>query len=629
MELNKIFFKNYRSLKELELDFNENLLVLIGKNESGKSNILKGISLLNESFSSASEDMREALPDEDEVDDSYVRFVFDLNEDEVNEVFENAKEHIYGFDDKEIIAKRRDGSASYSLKEFCKLNNQGTYRIDIKENSRGARYWTIYSYPYLAENDFLELKDKDDNPIEEDFKIASKSAISGENLEKFKTATMSTIGGLIGGEIIKVINNYLPTLQFWKYDSSNLLPAAVNIQEFIDAPEDILPLKHIFNLAGISEIEDVITKAQDGSKNRFKNLLKRVSTKATAHFNDVWKSYGDIKISLEQNGDEIDCNIEEQNKFSFDQRSDGFKRFISFLLSVSAKDRNNELSNSFLIIDEPDLGLHPSAVRDLRDELISLSSNCFLVVATHSIFMIDPDNLERHRIVNKVSEITEIEIPKSHNLAEEEVMYRAMGYSIYETLNEENIVFEGWRDKKLFQVASSKPKHGMKTAFSKLEKYGICHCNGVRQIKNVTPIFELGKRHCIIVSDVDLSSKKYQKEHKRNHAHGAWYTYKDVDANVKAVTGEDFLQLTYIKDKIKVLKTKNPNLKGNPVYGDSKGFMSAFKEWLNNNGITKNEDVEKMENTIKTILFNDLKPDNISSSYFSFLKELSKIKIAS
>ena len=71
MELNKIFFKNYRSLKELELDFNENLLVLIGKNESGKSNILKGISLLNQSFPSASEDMREALPDEDEVDDSY------------------------------------------------------------------------------------------------------------------------------------------------------------------------------------------------------------------------------------------------------------------------------------------------------------------------------------------------------------------------------------------------------------------------------------------------------------------------------------------------------------------------------------------------------------------------------
>jgi len=81
------------------------------------------------------------------------------------------------------------------------------------------------------------------------------------------------------------------------------------------------------------------------------------------------------------------------------QRSDGFRQFISFLLTISIESSNNSLKNSILLLDEPETHLHPTAQLNLRDELISISkvkeANNLVFYATHSNYLIDKSNLNR------------------------------------------------------------------------------------------------------------------------------------------------------------------------------------------------------------------------------------------
>ena len=596
------------------------MITIIGKNESGKSNILKGATLLDSSNESTSDDIPEPLPDEDEVNDSYVRFVFELEAIEVEEILNNVIELIEGYDEDEVFILHLN--KPLTLSEFCSKKNSGTYRIDIKENSRGPRYWTINSYAFKPSNFVYNLKDINDNPQNITKSLIYRSSIEDEFLDKYEISTSTKLMQVVGDEIRKVITDNLPSIINWKYDNSQLLPASVKISDFIANSYAIMPLHNIFSIAGITNISESITTAQEGGKTKLPNLLKRVSQKVTEFLKSSWESYDNIKISIEQNGDNLDCNIEEENKFTFEQRSDGFKRFISFLLNISTSTISSKYTNTILVLDEPDLGLHPSAVRDLRNELIKLSLTSNIIVSTHSIFLIDQTCLDRHRIIEKIDEKTSVSIPQSHSLSDEELIYRAVGYSLYEIIKAKNIVFEGWRDKKLYQVAITKQKHGYKAVFEKLNSVGICHCTGVKQIQNFTPTFEIAQRDCLIISDNDSMAKQYQRKYSENKGFGEWYTYRDIDPNCLAITGEDFIKTSKLKSAIVEFKKENSTFQGTPKYVSLKGFMDEFEKWCIKNNIKDKGEISDFKRKYKEILFDTLLQEDIKKEYFEFLKKV-------
>jgi hypothetical protein len=96
-------------------------------------------------------------------------------------------------------------------------------------------------------------------------------------------------------------------------------------------------------LADVDDISAAIAVAKTQT-NGIRNLLNRVAVRATDHMKSVWKEYRGISIALEPNGPHIDASIrDEHNLYDFKRRSDGFKRFITFLLMVSAKVKTEEL----------------------------------------------------------------------------------------------------------------------------------------------------------------------------------------------------------------------------------------------------------------------------------------------
>jgi hypothetical protein len=102
------------------------------------------------------------------------------------------------------------------------------------------------------------------------------------------------------------------------------------------------------------------------------------------------------------------------------QRSDGFRQFISFLLTLSAENQIEELNHTLMLIDEPEAHLHPQAQINLCKELIKITSNGtdnIAFYATHSNYMIDKNNLERNiKVVKKRNGTTLLEyIPASQS----------------------------------------------------------------------------------------------------------------------------------------------------------------------------------------------------------------------
>ena len=51
MKIQKVEIKNFRSIENIEVNFKENPRVLVGINESGKTNIIDALKLLNPDFS--------------------------------------------------------------------------------------------------------------------------------------------------------------------------------------------------------------------------------------------------------------------------------------------------------------------------------------------------------------------------------------------------------------------------------------------------------------------------------------------------------------------------------------------------------------------------------------------------
>lgn len=626
MKLNQVEIKNFRSIQDTALDFDPPCRVLVGINESGKSNILNALALLGEDFKPVKkDDLREALPDEDPINKSYIRFVFKFQKEESDELLEKVSSKILS------NAKNPDivsiSNKNKNVKEFCATRNEGLYSADILSEEKSFKYWGLgTNYKLLSgwkkptaacPADFAaELKGQQYKLAEYKLiRVADLGEIPDNYLED---ADIEDLAKLSGNAITEITEENLPDTLFWEYDENNLLPGNVKIAEFSANPDSCILLKNMFSLAGVSDIKTSIEDARKGTDNQFQNYLNRIAKKTTNHFRSVWKEYKNIEFSLKLNADQIIPGVKEKNTHDFSRRSDGFKRFVTFLLMISVNVKTDNLRDTLLLIDEPDVSLHPTGARYLRDELIKISQTNYVVYSTHSIFMIDSGDVSRHYIVKKKDEITNIESAKESNIADEEVLYNALGHSVFAIIKENNLIFEGWKDKHLFCVAIGNASADIK---KKYKDVGVCHAKGVKTVKAITPMIELAKRKCVIVSDSDKPAKEQQKLYKNEKGFGEWKTYQDIDSSIEAITGEDFIKNDFIAKQIKTaLSGTTMPVFAETTLPDKKGKLAVISKWLMDNGMTTGQTKDTIEK-IKNTIFENLGHSNIDEVEYKKLLE--------
>lgn len=623
--LKSVNILNFRSIKEAWIHFTPRCRVLVGVNEAGKSNILKALALIDPKRTPSPEDVRDFLPDEQPNQEALVEFIFTIQPDEIaNAVKKIAESTIFP----EGIFIRSNGQKT-SLLDYLRQRNELIYTVDLGTGKRTVTDWTIDEADELL-TPVLEKTNNAPNAANvtlldgairsfQGLKFVNKAAASVLEEKHFKAAQVENFAEALLAELKPTFENSLPQCIFWEYAEKNILPAQVDLNAFRGNPDHCIPLRRMFELAGYKDISTAITTAQ-AKQQGMRNLLNKVAAAATSHLHTVWAEAKGVKVDLSLNGTSIEPTFRDShNVFGMARRSDGFKRFVTFLLHVSASAKTSKMVNTIYLHDEPDAGLHPRGADYLMQELIKISETNYVLYSTHSIFMVDRKHIGRHLIVTKKGEISTAEEADESNFRDEEVLFNALGTSIFENLKTKNLVFEGWRDKRLFELFVAKSK-SVADIREILSSFGTCHVRGVKDVPNIVPLLELGGRDYAVVSDADAPGKEGKKAHSGK---GPWFTYDDLSPTFAAVTAEDFLSVAATISAVNHV-AKECGMTERITETDFNPGLPKLKSidgWFARNGQT-GEQKKRSVDAVKTCLFEDLKISTIASEYENVVRNL-------
>jgi len=233
-------------------------------------------------------------------------------------------------------------------------------------------------------------------------------------------------------KLTSIILNAVHRSVLWTTDAKFLISHPIPLEEFSAAPEQTsIPLKNCFSLAGITDIQESISNIR-GDSTEIEHLQEILGESVTAHIKTVLPDHP-ITITFRITDGAFHFHVKDTGTISkaktAGQRSDGFKLFVSFLLTISAQDTNKELSNTILLLDEPETHLHPLAQEHLLSELIKITKNDrnnIAFFATHSNYMIDKNDLSRNYRIIKSHDKTKIE-----QLAKRPSTYASVSYNVF------------------------------------------------------------------------------------------------------------------------------------------------------------------------------------------------------
>lgn len=377
MKLTSLTIKSFRSIEDETFDIAEvdgtHTFTLIGINESGKSSFLKAVSLVD------NDDEKVIFPKDyfEETQPISIVLNYELETQEEKDLKNALTEK--GFE-KDILSK-------------IKIEKVAICANFEPAANAPKKVFDQITFQQKVFDDYTLLGDKpakkDPQQTQEDFDI-----------EKYFEVHLPKYFWKIAHRIV-----------FWKSDSKHLINEQINLDAFAADPENTsVPLVNCFELAGIGQ-DDIAAQVAKLKTDpaEINNLQEKLGDKVTTHIKKVWPNHP-VKIKFQINNSLLSFLVEDEKvKYkskTTEQRSDGFRQFISFLLTISAESATNQLSNSLLLLDEPETHLHPQAQEYLKDELIKITrnnENNIVFFATHSNYMIDKEHIERCFRVSKQS----------------------------------------------------------------------------------------------------------------------------------------------------------------------------------------------------------------------------------
>ena len=264
--------------------------------------------------------------------------------------------------------------------------------------------------------------------------------------------------------------------RFFFYSDYSRLPGRVRIRELLkaeadDLDEDDQTALSLLQLAG-SDQEYLLDPDYDTRRRELENVANAITQDVLQY----WTTNADLRVMIDisqgteatQNGqrgtvhDEMHIRMYDNRhmlSLPFDERSSGFQWFFSFLTAFSRYDEYDDRP-VIILLDEPALGLHAKAQRDfLRFIEERLSQRCQVIYTTHSPFMIQPDHLERARLVEDKGHDRGSVITSDVLTTDSDTLFplqAALGYDIAQHLfiAKDNLVVEGPSDFLFMQAIS-------------------------------------------------------------------------------------------------------------------------------------------------------------------------------
>lgn len=486
MKINDIYIKNFRSIIESNITLS-NYNVVFGKNNEGKSNILKAINRgwdivndfsnyppkyldikqkrrINHRFkykvpTSWSREIEEDIPIDlgNKSNSVTIRFGFSLSEAEQVELAKLLK------------TKTKITDLIYIE---VKYNESLFYQCKVKLNMNGK---------FLSSNYNIHISTKF---IIENFHIDFIPSIRTED-----TAT----------EIIQsAVRERLKDLKL-NEEYSNAINLINDLQN--------------------QELKKLSSQIEPDMKKYLKNIK---SVEIVNLRNDVpIVGYGYSKG--------IDIQIDDGRLTSIKNKGDGIKSLIA--LSIL---QTSESSNRLLMIDEPEAHLHSGSIRELKNKIKNDTMNHQVLICSHHQIFVDKNVLSNNKILNEGRIIENSKIPK---------IREQLGVSVDENLiNSEIIVLvEGETDKSIIEEIMKIYNPKLKSLVNE-GRIHIAPTNGTRNLNNVISIYEIALCKIICLLDNDEATKNINLKNSTNLSR-AFFIPKN---NKKEVEIEDILTDEFI-----------------------------------------------------------------------------------
>ena len=229
MKLTQIDIKNFISIKNIKIDINNNCIIMLGKNEAGKSNILKAIAggLNPKEYQITPKDKRKKGPKEKiEKDDYFIEYYFKLNETDIGLLIKQY------FDDSIYNNLFKLNDKTLSIHEFLsKYFSKGLYKYDILEMKGWARYYTLPTKLLLTKKIAKITTNFTDT---EGNKYYTNEFIDIDKIDVdesyYKIYSVEDIKTLFVQNFLDFIKNNLPKTILWEYDDKYLIPPIENLE---------------------------------------------------------------------------------------------------------------------------------------------------------------------------------------------------------------------------------------------------------------------------------------------------------------------------------------------------------------------------------------------------------------
>ena len=220
---------------------------------------------------------------------------------------------------------------------------------------------------------------------------------------------------LVNDAVVAALDALTP--QFFYFDDYANLPGIVKIRDLLQADpgkldDDKLTALSLLKLAG-AEDEYLLNPDYETRKRELENVASALTEEVLKY----WTTNPDLRVEIDISQrnepapnppggqqtvlEEMRVRLYDNRhllSLPFDERSTGFRWFFSFLVAFSRHLHGGQ--PVVLLLDEPGLGLHARAQKDLLNFIDGrLAKRCQVIYTTHSPFMIQPGKLEQVRVV--------------------------------------------------------------------------------------------------------------------------------------------------------------------------------------------------------------------------------------
>jgi len=452
MKLISCKINNYKSIgEEKNKIYTNNLTVIIGKNESGKSNIVEAISGIDIA--------------------GYTNQKYFNNKNRQNNkdisvelTFMSTKNDMNMSDYKEEIV------VSIESKDVCKINEKfGKYILNnkkIKEKYENLMSFLEIEKLPISQTENLkiygEILDKLNKINEELFIMPVGSATFIKRLKQTGNEKLIQFCDMLSDLEFSLDDIYCNFPNFI-FVTNEILKSTYNIADYDKEVEleNKSILYQLLNLSGIDieELKKVLeSKNVSYIMNKQTECNKLIKENFTDKFNSFYSqelielqfmiSFNSLNILIKTNGAYLE----------YSERSNGLQWYVNIFIQLLFNSKN-KYSNNILLLDEPGVFLHPLAQKELADLFDDLSTRGNQIIyTTHSPFMINYNASHNIRAVeknkdgysliyNKISEFPR----KSKNKCETITpLINAIGYNmslaIGPSYNKKNIIVEGITD---------------------------------------------------------------------------------------------------------------------------------------------------------------------------------------